>query len=216
LLLPVDFIGLAEHTGLIKLLGLAVLDQSLRHCRAWSDAGLEVRVAVNISMRNLHDAALPAQIEEHLSRSGVAPRLLQLEVTESSIMSDPARVMGIAAKLADMGVGLSIDDFGTGYSSLAYLKRLPVEEIKIDKSFVLNMATDENDAVIARSIIDLAHNLGLRVVAEGVESEQAKERLVALGCDEVQGFWLARPMPAATCFSWLQEHQLASIPAGCL
>ncbi|HLG73267.1 MAG TPA: GGDEF domain-containing phosphodiesterase, partial [Chloroflexota bacterium] len=207
LLLPGRFVTMAEQSGLIRGLGLRVLEEALRRCRAWRDGGLNLKVAVNMSMRNLHDPSLPVHIRDLLERYGLEPSCLVIEVTESSIMADAARTMDITGMLAEMGVGLSIDDFGTGYSSLAYLKRLPVSELKIDRSFVQNMATDENDAAIVRSTIDLGHNLGLRVVAEGVESAEASERLAELGCDEAQGFYLAEPMPADQCLAWLQVRE---------
>jgi EAL domain-containing protein (putative c-di-GMP-specific phosphodiesterase class I) len=156
-------------------------------------------------MRNLHDPQLPETIAAMLERSQVPSRALQLEITETALMTNPPRTMDVAERLSALGIKLSIDDFGTGYSSLAYLKRLPVWEIKIDKSFVRDMASNENDAVIVRSTIDLGHNLGLKVVAEGVESEQAWHQLVDLGCDLAQGYYMARPMAADQVRRWMAE-----------
>ncbi len=193
---PDQFILLAEHAGLIKPLTLWVLTAALRQCRGWHDRGIAISVAVNLSARSLQDAGLPDQVAAILHHAGAAPGSLELEITESVIMADPARALEILTRLNAMGVRLSIDDFGTGYSSLSYLKKLPVESIKIDKSFVISMVTDQDDAVIVRSTIDLAHTLGLKVVAEGVEQRETWDRLAALGCDSAQGYYLSRPQPA--------------------
>ncbi len=193
---PDQFILLAEHAGLIKPLTLWVLTAALRQCRGWHDQGIVVSVAVNLSARSLQDAGLPDQVAAILHHAGAVPGSLEMEITESVIMADPARALEILTRLNAMGVRLSIDDFGTGYSSLSYLKKLPVESIKIDKSFVISMVTDPDDAVIVRSTIDLAHTLGLKVVAEGVERRETWDRLAALGCDSAQGYYLSRPQPA--------------------
>jgi diguanylate cyclase (GGDEF)-like protein len=193
---PDEFIPLAEHTGLIRPLTEFVLTQSLQQCRAWADLGIDLAVAVNLSARSLIDTDLPASIEALLASTGVPARRLTLEITESMMMADPVRALETMHRLAGMGISLSIDDFGTGYSSLSYLKRLPVHEVKIDKSFVLSMTVEEDDATIVRSIVDLARNLRLRVVAEGVEDAQSLAALSALGCDIVQGYYLSRPMAA--------------------
>jgi EAL domain-containing protein (putative c-di-GMP-specific phosphodiesterase class I) len=194
-----------EQTGLIKPLTLWVLGAVLQQCKVWHQAKVEISVAANLSARNLQDPQLPDQVAELLSTWGVASHWLELEITESIIMADPVRAMDILTRLGKMGVRLSIDDFGTGYSSLAYLKRLPVDEIKIDKSFVIDMAGDADDAVIVRSTIELAHNLGLEVVAEGVENQEIWDRLMALGCDAAQGYYMSRPMPGAEFNHWLRE-----------
>jgi predicted signal transduction protein with EAL and GGDEF domain len=204
LLAPNRFIPLAEQTGLIVPLTKRVAALALRQCAAWQALSVPIGVAVNLSVRTLHDPQLPDTIAELLHDCGVPPASLNLEITESAIMSDPQGALRTLTRLHDMGVRLSIDDFGTGYSSLAYLKRLPVDELKIDRSFVQQMVTDNNDAVIVRSTIDLAHNLGLRVVAEGVEDRETCERLAALGCDLVQGYYLGRPMPAGDLGRWLK------------
>ncbi|HXT35190.1 MAG TPA: EAL domain-containing protein [Chloroflexota bacterium] len=204
-LLPPDkFIPLAEHTGLIAPLSRWVLATALRQCRAWRDEGLEIRVAVNLSARLLQDEHLIETVAELLQTHGVSPADLELELTESAVMADPARALGVLRRLHQMGIRLSIDDFGTGYSSLAYLNRLPVDEVKIDKSFVLDLRTDAA-ATIARSIIDLGHNLGLVVVAEGVEDQATYERLGAMACDLAQGYFLSRPIPAADLTVWARS-----------
>ena len=201
---PDEFIPLAERTGLIVMLTTYVLDRALAQCAAWQRGGLDVGVAVNISVRNLLDSELPDEIGALLVRHGVEPRRLTLEITESSVMADPARAIDVLERLSRIGIRLSVDDFGTGYSSLTYLKKLPVNEVKIDKSFVLSMATDAGDAAIVRSIIDLGGSLGLTVVAEGVEDPASWERLADLGCDVVQGYGLCRPVPPDQATEWLR------------
>jgi EAL domain-containing protein (putative c-di-GMP-specific phosphodiesterase class I) len=217
--MPDDFIPLAEHTGLIGPLTLRIVDEALRWCRDWEQAGLELSVSVNLSARNLLDPQLPDAISGLLRKWKVASQRLELEITESSIMADPSRSMEILTRLNNMGIWLSIDDFGTGHSSLAYLKRLPVHEIKIDKSFVLAMTSDENDAVIVRSTIELGRNLGLQVVAEGVENEEVWNRLVDLGCHMAQGYYLSRPIPPHELTPFLEraalratDHRAATSP----
>ena len=204
---PDEFIPLAERTGLIVPLTTYVLDRALRQCAQWLTDGIDVGVAVNISVRNLLDTDLPDEIGALLIRHGVQPRRLTLEITESSVMADPARAVDVLERLHRIGIRLSVDDFGTGYSSLTYLKRLPVDEVKIDKSFVLTMATDAGDAAIVRSIIDLGGSLGLSVVAEGVEDTAAWERLAELGCDLIQGYALCRPGAGADVTRWLRTWE---------
>ncbi len=206
---PDEFIPLAEHTGLIRPLTELVLDRALHQCRAWSELGFELAVAVNLSARSLIDTDLPGQISTLLERTSVPPHRLTLEITESMMMADPVRTLETMHRLAGMGISLSIDDFGTGYSSLSYLKRLPVHEVKIDKSFVLSMTVEEDDATIVRSIVDLARNLRLRVVAEGVEDAPSLAALTALGCDVVQGFYLSRPLPPETLTAGLLANGTA-------
>jgi len=203
---PDEFIPPAQKTGVIGPLTMFVLDEALRQCRTWALQGMELCVAVNLSTRNLLDVHLPDTVRELLTRWEVPARLLELEITESTILADPVRAMQILSRLHEMGIQLAIDDFGTGYSSLAYLKRLPVDELKIDKSFILGMEESENDAVIVRSTIDLGRNLGLRVVAEGVESAKAWNRLASIGCDVAQGYYLSRPAPADQLTEWLIER----------
>jgi diguanylate cyclase (GGDEF)-like protein len=201
---PDEFIPIAERTGLIVPLTSYVLDRALGECARWAADGLDLGVAVNISVRNLLDSDLPDEIGALLVRHGVEPRRLTLEVTESSVMADPDRALDVLNRLSRIGIRLSVDDFGTGYSSLTYLKRLPVDEVKIDKSFVMSMASDAGDAAIVRSIIDLGGSLGLTVVAEGVEDTESWSRLAELGCDIVQGYALCRPVPAAEATEWLR------------
>jgi len=202
---PDQFITLAERSGFIKPLTLWGLEAALTQSRSWSEGGIDVPVSVNLSARTLHDGSFPGRIEELLKNHRIAPEQLELEITESVIMVDPARALDILIRLNDMGISLSIDDFGTGYSSLSYLKKLPVKAVKIDKSFVIQMTHDQNDAQIVRSTIDLAHNLGLKVIAEGVENRQVWDRLLGLGCDEAQGYYMSRPLPAPNLTEWLTE-----------
>ncbi|MCG3114500.1 MAG: EAL domain-containing protein [Candidatus Manganitrophus sp. SA1] len=207
---PDQFIPLSEQGGLIKPLTLWVLKAALSQCHAWHQAGLKLSVAVNLSARNLQDPQLPDQVARLLQAYDLGPGWLHLEITESVIMADPTRAMEILNQLSKMEVHLSIDDFGTGYSSLGYLKKLPVDEIKIDKSFVKEMAVEKDDAMIVRSTIDLAHNLGLKVVAEGIETQEIYDRLVALGCDAAQGYYISRPVSPADLLGWLTDSPWAS------
>lgn len=206
---PDDFIPLAEDSGLIRPLGDWVLNTGLRQCRLWLDAGTPVGVAVNLSMHNLQDPGLLETIKSLLVKWNVPPPLLKLEVTESSIASHPERVLEVLMELQALGIGMSIDDFGTGFSSLMQLRKLPVSEIKIDKSFVQGMLQNDNDGVIVRTTIDLGHNLGLLVVAEGVEDEQMWSSLQAYGCDVAQGYYMAKPMPADQLNAWLHDSAWA-------
>jgi diguanylate cyclase (GGDEF)-like protein/PAS domain S-box-containing protein len=199
---PDEFIPLAERTGLILPLTTWVLNESLAQVHAWRNRGMNLGVAVNLSGRCLQDSTLVDWIMEALHRWRVDPELLRLELTESSIMSDPERVTKVLTRLRGMSVQLSIDDFGTGYSSLSHLRMLPVDEIKIDKSFVVDMLTNPSDEAIVHSTIQLCQNLGRQVVAEGVESEATYQRLRELGCDQAQGFHLARPMSGDAIMEW--------------
>lgn len=205
LMFPDEFIPLAEQTGLIKPLTLWVLKHALSQVSTWREQGFELDVAVNLSVRNLQDAQFPERVAGLLASAITPLRGLWLEITETAIMADPERAQEILSDLRNMNVMLSIDDFGKGYSSLAYLKQLPVREIKIDRSFVSAMLTSENDAVIVRSIVDLAHNIGLHVIAEGVEDEATCERLIALGCDLAQGYYFSKPLPPQQFETWLCE-----------
>ena len=202
---PEDFIPLAEQSDLIRQITYWVMDEALLQCRAWRQAGILLDIAINLSARNLHDAGLPAKVAGLLAKWSLPPSQLTLEITENAIMLDPERALRILERLHSMGVRLSIDDFGTGYSSLVYLKRLPVTQIKIDRSFVIDMISDENDAIIVRSTVDLGHNLGCHVVAEGVETLEILERLKVLGCDFAQGYYLSRPVPAEELTAWLSQ-----------
>ena len=205
LLFPDDFIPLAEQSGLITPLTLKVLAMALGQCAEWRRSGLNLTVAVNISALNLQDPDLPDHVAGLLRDTGAQPEWLELEVTETALMTDPVRAIDAVTRLGALGVHIAIDDFGTGYSSLAYLKKLPVSKIKIDKSFVIDMMEDENSAVIVRSIIDLGHNLGHPVVAEGVENRAVLEQLKTLGCNLAQGYYLGRPMPPQKLSEWLKE-----------
>jgi diguanylate cyclase (GGDEF)-like protein len=208
---PDQFIPLAEHTGLIKPLTTWVLDTALCQLGLWrdqTDAQLttELSMAVNVSARSLLDDAFPNEVVSALERWSIPAHLLEVEITESAMMADPQRAHRLLTELSAPGVKVSIDDFGTGYSSLAYLKNLPVDQLKIDRSFISNMHDDPNDAIIVRSVIDLGHNLGLETVAEGIEDLETWQQLTALGCDSAQGYFLARPMPPAEFGVWLRER----------
>jgi diguanylate cyclase (GGDEF)-like protein len=204
-LLPSEFIELAEHTGLIEPLTILLLDKALA---AWSGPGA-VPVAVNLSPRHLRDPDLPDRIAEHLSSQNALSSNLALEITESFVMSDPLRSTTCLSRLHDMGVRLAIDDFGTGYSSLSYLRQLPIDDLKIDRSFVIEVA--EGDDTIVRSTIELAHNLGLKVVAEGVESVAVRDRLSELGCDAAQGFFIAEPGPLTDIRPWVARQNAQGV-----
>jgi diguanylate cyclase (GGDEF)-like protein/PAS domain S-box-containing protein len=210
---PDEFIPIVQQTALIKPLTLYVIDEALRQCRGWLDDGLRLAIAVNLSARNLVDADLPAQVAALLQRWNVDPRLLEFEITESAMLTDQTRTALILERLSTMGVRLSIDDFGTGFSSLASLRRMPVSEIKIDRSFVMNMDRDEDDATIVRCTIDLGRNLGLDVVAEGVETDRAWNRLKELGCTAAQGYHLSPALPAPELQTWLQDRRAAAMVA---
>ena len=205
IIVPDQFIPVAERTGLIIPLTLWVLQQSLLQCRRWNQMGLDIGVAVNLTMWNLEAQELPEQIEALLRDTCVSPKNLELEITETSIMSDPQRVIRTLNQIRQLGVQFAIDDFGTGYSSFAYLTKLPVSCIKIDKSFVQNIESDRDNSVIVRSIIDLGHNLGLKVVAEGVETITAKKMLTAFECDDGQGYYFCRPIPADAMTKFLLQ-----------
>jgi len=200
---PAQFIPLAERTGLIRGVTDWLLEHAIGQCRVWQDAGAPIHIAVNVSARSLLDQGLPGKVQSTLDRWGVDPRFLKIEITESSIMADPAHALAILSMLQSMGVRLSVDDFGTGYSSLTHLRELPIDEIKIDKSFVIGMCRSDADAAIVRTVIDLAHNLGKQVCAEGVEDEETWHMLRDLGCDLAQGYWIARPMAADELMEWL-------------
>jgi diguanylate cyclase (GGDEF)-like protein len=204
---PMQFIPFAERTGFIRMLSAWVLSGAAKFAREALDAGLSLRLSVNLSTRDLMDQDLPAKIEALITPRQVPPQSLCLEITESAIMDDPERALSTLEHLHAMGFKLSIDDFGTGYSSLAYLKRLPVDELKIDKSFVMAMERDLDDARIVRSTIELAHNLGLTVVAEGLETLKAWAMLARLGCDEGQGYFIGKPMPQEQFIAWAKSWQ---------
>jgi diguanylate cyclase (GGDEF)-like protein len=211
---PDQFIPAAEHTGVIRALTAYVVRDALAQCRAWRDAGLDLTIAVNLSARNLFDSHLVEDIGAAIERAGVPASALTLELTESTVMGGSKRSMAVLEGLQSLGVGLSVDDFGTGYSSLSHLRQLPVTELKVDKSFVSTMTSNEHDAVIVRALIDLGHSLGLHTVAEGVESTEAWDLLREYGCDEAQGYLLSRPLPAAQFTAWLARQQVRRIDLG--
>jgi EAL domain-containing protein (putative c-di-GMP-specific phosphodiesterase class I) len=202
---PDTFIPLAEQTGVILPLTQWVLETALAQCQEWQQKGLLLNVAVNLSMRTLHDSQIPQIMAALLRQYDVAAARVTLEITESALMVDPERVHAVLTQLSRLGLRTSIDDFGTGYSSLRYLSRLPVNEIKIDRSFVMEMATRPGAATIIRSLIDLGHKLGLEVVAEGVETLAEWQLLAEWGCDAVQGYYLSRPVTAADLGTWLRR-----------
>lgn len=205
LVLPDSFILLAEQNGMMKLLTLKVLQLALSQNHRWLADGMRLTVAVNISTFNLQDLNFPNEVRRLLEEHQVPAELLELEVTEAAIMQNPLNAAENITRLSEMGVQVSIDDFGTGYSSMAYLKKLLVAKIKIDKSFVIDMDKDSSDAVIVRSTIDLGHNLGLKVVAEGVEDRQAWNYLQALGCDAAQGYYMSKPLPPEQFKDWYES-----------
>jgi diguanylate cyclase (GGDEF)-like protein/PAS domain S-box-containing protein len=205
---PARFIPLLEETGLIMPFTLWVLEEVVRQIAEWAERGLEISVNFNLSARNLHDRQVLEAVQTLCLANGVKPSSLAIEVTEGSIMTDPARALETLRRLSDLGVSVAVDDFGTGYSSLAYLQRLPVTHLKIDRSFVHSMASDPGDAAIVRSTIGLGHDLGLTMVAEGVEDRAVWDLLSGLGCDAAQGYYIARPMPAEAVTTWLKELPL--------
>jgi diguanylate cyclase (GGDEF)-like protein len=214
---PDTFLPLAEQSGLMRPLTEAVLEIALGQARRWRDDGLGLTVAVNLSVTNLLDADLPAEIGRLLAVHDLPAPTLTLEITESVLMADPVRARSVIGTLRGLGVGLSIDDYGTGYSSLAYLQDLTVDELKLDRAFTMRMTTDPRSAVIVRSTVQLAHNLGLRLVAEGVEDDETLEALERAGCDATQGYLHARPLPAPELEHWLSQRRrgrtgTASVP----
>ncbi|GAA4605597.1 hypothetical protein GCM10023107_72640 [Actinoplanes octamycinicus] len=213
LVYPDGFLALAEHAGLIGRLTMQVLDMAVEQCRAWRDAGLDLTVAVNLSTSNLHDPTLPAYIAATLTRHGVPPAALHLEVTEEILMRDAARATETLAQLRAMGIRLAVDDYGTGYSSLAYLHALPVDDLKLDRAFVGHCDTDPRSAAIVKSTVELAHNLGMRLIAEGVENEAVLDRLRRWDCDLVQGYHLSRPQAPERLTPWLLERQESATTA---
>ena len=202
---PDHFIPYAEHTGYVRTITRWVIETALRQRRQWEEMGLPLTISVNISARDLMNADLPKLFAGLMDKYGASPHWLCLEITESAIMGDPKRALGILEDLHNMGFSLSVDDFGTGYSSLAYLKKLPVSELKIDQSFVFHMADDQDDATIVRSTIDLGHNMGLVVVAEGIENKDTWDMLQAMGCDLAQGYYISKPMAADALLKWIGQ-----------
>ena len=207
LVFPDDFIPIAEQTGLIVPLTMRVLQQALYQSGRWQSWGLPMNVAVNVSPRGLLAAGFADGVLRVLAESGVPPERLTLEITESSVMAEPGQAIRVLHELHAAGVRLSVDDFGTGYSSLAYLQRLPVHEVKIDKSFVRDLDPGDDRAAIVRAVVDLGHILGLQVVAEGVETAAVADLLLHLGCDLVQGYFYSRPVSADAFWSWCAERR---------
>jgi EAL domain-containing protein (putative c-di-GMP-specific phosphodiesterase class I) len=207
LLSPDDFVPIAEQSALIESLSHWVVHTALAQAREWRRVGLEIPIAVNLSMRSLQDEQLPRKIADLLHSAAVSPRLLVLEITESTLMLDPSRTLAILQQLRAMGIRVAIDDFGTGHSSLAYLKRLAVDEVKIDRAFIQDIAADETDRVIVRTTIELAHSLDLCVVAEGVEDQVTAALLADLGCDQAQGFHVSQPLRGQELVSWARCHR---------
>lgn len=205
-LVPPDaFIAMAERTGLITSLTQWVIEAAMRQCALWDEKGYRVKIAVNLSTRNLMDVELPAFVKRCLDHWQIEPWQLTFEVTESDIMGDSQRVLEVMTAVNAMGVNFSVDDFGTGYSSLSYLKKLPIQELKVDKSFISNMIVDGDDMVIAHSTIQMAHHLGLQVVAEGVENREIWELLSVLQCDVAQGYYFSRPLSAHGIEEWIRR-----------
>lgn len=209
---PAEFIPIIEQTALIGPFTLAVLNLGIRQAAAWAAAGVDLRVSLNLSARNLLDAQLPEQINQLLRVWSLPASRIVLEITESALMVNPTASLKVIAELDALGAGLSIDDYGTGYSSLSFLRGLPLDELKIDKSFVQHMDKDTNDEVIVRSTVDLAHNLGLKVVAEGVETKDVLEKLGAIGCDSIQGYYISKPLATEAFDAWLKQSPYR--PAG--
>lgn len=204
---PDEFIPLAEHTGLIQPITYMVMEQAAKQCELWNEMGHKMEISINISMNCMHDAKLPADINKIILSKKISPDQIMLELTENIFIKDPVRSKKILDNISSMGIGISIDDFGTGYSSLAYLKQLPVNELKIDRSFVMEMLEDENDEVIVRTTIDLAHNMDIKVVAEGVESQEIMNKLKEFNCNSAQGYYLGRPMQADQFIEHLNKNK---------
>jgi len=205
---PAEFIPLAEETGLIKPVGQWVLAEACAEARAWHEAGHRgLRMAVNLSGRQLADRRFAAEIEQTIAAAGLARGALEVEVTESVLMQDLDQTAEALAALARLGVTVAMDDFGTGYSSLTYLKRLPIDALKIDQSFVRGLTVDPNDAAIVQAVIAMAHSLGIKVIAEGVETAEQLAFLERHGCDQAQGFYLGVPQPAEQFRAMLRERQ---------
>jgi EAL domain-containing protein (putative c-di-GMP-specific phosphodiesterase class I) len=206
---PAEFIAIAETTDLIRPLTEWTLRMALKQIRAWRERGLQMRVAVNISARMLQDTAFPSHLANLLGSAGVPPASLEVEITESAMMIDPARALRVIQQIRALGVPISIDDFGTGYSSLSYLRDLPVQALKLDKSFVMGMRNSRDDRVIVESTAQMAHALELELVAEGVEGEWEAGVLAAAGYHYAQGFHYSRALPAEQCFAWIVAFNVA-------
>jgi len=210
LIYPDEFITSIEKNGLMKAFTLKVLETALRQCELWHESRMYLSMAVNISAINLQDPVFPDNVADLVEKFNVPPAYIELEITETAIMTDPLRAIENITRLSAMGLQVSIDDFGTGYSSMAYLQKLLVAKIKIDKSFVMDMDKNKNDGIIVRSTIDLGHNLGLKVIAEGVESQESWNRLKKMGCDSAQGYFMSRPISADQFARWIKESPFGS------
>jgi EAL domain-containing protein (putative c-di-GMP-specific phosphodiesterase class I) len=207
LLMPAAFLPLVEDSGLMHEMTVAVLEESLDQVQLWVAAGLRLPVAVNLSPSSLVDIDLSRRVEQMLIDRGLDSSLLMLEITEDVIMSDRDRARHILDELRRIGIKVAVDDFGTGYSSLAYLRELPIDELKLDRSFIATMSADDRSLAIVQSAIDLAHSLGLRMVAEGVEDAVTARQLCDAGCDEAQGFYFSRALPVEDFEAWLDNHE---------
>jgi EAL domain-containing protein (putative c-di-GMP-specific phosphodiesterase class I) len=205
---PDEFIRLAEHSGLIGLVTDWMIEQVMAQLALWQQQQIQMKVAINLSANDLLNPELPAQMAERLQHFQLPATTLALEVTEGAVMQDPAQVINVLTKLRDMGIELAIDDFGTGQSSLAYLKQLPVHEVKIDRAFIKDIEHNQNDELIVQATTQLAHGLGLRVTAEGLENLAGLAKLQQHGVDTVQGYYFSKPLPAAAFEQWLQEFVL--------
>jgi len=206
---PDEFIPLAEKTGLTRKLTRWVLNKALEQCAFLISQGIEISISVNLSAQNLHEANFVTRVKSLLAKHKVPPNFLMLELTETAVMLDPNHAQDVLTQLSNEGIRSSIDDFGTGYSSLSYIKKLPIDEVKIDKSFIMDMVNDKDDSVIVDTTLHMSHNLGLRVVAEGVESEEILSALRTLGCDIAQGYYLTRPLSASDLLTWLKSCPFA-------
>jgi EAL domain-containing protein (putative c-di-GMP-specific phosphodiesterase class I) len=211
---PTEFIPVAEQTGQIIPIGQWVLEQACRQARHWHEAGLgQVRMAVNLSPCQFRHGNLVRAVATVLNHTGFPPESLELEITEGILMDDPERAERIMRELCELGVAFAVDDFGTGYSSLGYLKHFPLQRLKIDRTFVMDCCGNPQDRAIVDSIIGLAHNLGLDVVAEGVECDEQRQFLQAHGCDIAQGYLFSRPLPTAAMVEWFANQTCGGVPA---
>ncbi|MES1997901.1 MAG: EAL domain-containing protein [Pseudomonadota bacterium] len=212
MIFPDQFIPFAENTGLINPITDWVIRTAIMQCKTWQMAGTELRIAINVTARSFQDPLFVDKLATLLCSEGtcLAPERIEIEITENILMAEIEHGAKVIGRLRDLGVSVAIDDFGTGYSSLAYLKKLPIHSVKIDKSFVMNMAEDDNDAVIVRATIDLAHNLGYLVVAEGVENRDALDLLAVLGCNLAQGYHISHALPAEALIVWIKNSSWIS------
>lgn len=210
LLPPARFISIAEQTGLINPLTYLVLDVALLQCAQWREAGFDMPVSVNISVNNFRDVDFVNRIGEMLRHRNVPAEFLELEITESTLMEEPAKAHDVLDQLHTMGIGISVDDFGTGYSSLSYVANLPIHALKIDRSFVIKMLESPRTRSVVETTVSLARSLGIRAVAEGVDAKEQAEALMAMGCTEIQGFYFSRPVEAAALRRWTEGFSLAS------